>query len=261
MMINNNFFYVISPLEQFVITPLNISVGGWYLTATNQLFALFFLVIFLVAFLLGFLFPKTFSLKVIRTEAEHVFGFVYAFVEAILVDNIKHEKKYQFMPYVLATFLLVFAANACGLIPYTLAVTGQLAFTLTLALNTFLVCLIVSIKEHKIRFFQRFFPGNLNIFLAPLLVPIEVISFFFQPISLAVRLFANIMAGHILMIVFGGFIVALGKLVGMLGVVAWIIPVLVLIPLCILEMAVACIQAYVFTLLTCIYINDSLNLH
>jgi len=105
-----------------------------------------------------------------------------------------------------------------------------------------------------------FFPGNLDIALSPLLVPIEVISFLFQPISLGVRLFANIMAGHILMNVFSLFIWMLAKLSGLMFTSA-IIPVLILVPLCVLELAVALIQTYVFCLLTCIYLNDVINLH
>jgi ATP synthase subunit 6 len=257
-----NFNLLNSPFEPFVVNVLftQTAFGFHFFTVTNQLIMLA-LFVFSISYGLVCLWkPKVFSPRAISSRAEMLLALIYSFILDLVDDNIHYAHKGEFVPYMFTLFLFVFGLNASGLIPYTFAVTGQLAFTLTMSYTSFIAYTIIGFRLHGIKFFGRFFPGNLSVFLAPLLVPIEVISYIFQPISLGVRLFANIMAGHILLLVFSGFIWIISHASGLLYL-SQLIPIAILIFLCILEAAVALIQAYVFCLLTAIYFNDSINLH
>ncbi len=247
-----------SPLEVFSVHPM-IAISD-YITITNQFYALFLITIFIILILSG-MFNKNDELEVIGvTRIEAILTLLYNFVVDLVNSNIHSETKGELVPFIFTTFITILTINLTGLIPYSFAISGQIAFTASFSYITFFASILIGWRTHGKRFFGRFFPGNLDIALSPLLVPIEVISFLFQPISLGVRLFANIMAGHILMNVFSLFIWMLAKLSGLMFTSA-IIPVLILVPLCVLELAVALIQTYVFCLLTCIYLNDVINLH
>lgn len=251
-----------SPLELFILQKfMNLKIFGFQVfSLTNQLIMIALFVLLVVWLTISLLNKDFSSTKAMRTPTFVLFTKVYKFILGLVDDNIHTPDKGIFVPYIFTLFIIVAGFNIIGLIPYTFAVTGQLAFTLTLSYLTFFLTLFAGFKKHGTHYFARFFPGNLNIALAPILVPIELVSYFFQPISLAVRLFANIMAGHILLNVFSMFVFMLASASGSLALMQ-IIPLFLLIPLCLLELAVALIQAYVFCLLTCIYINDTLNLH
>lgn len=249
---------LLSPLEPFYLHPM-VAISD-YITITNQFYALFLITFFIILTLSG-MFNKNDELEVLgTTRIEAIFILIYNFVVDLVNSNIHSETKGELVPFIFTTFITILIINLSGLIPYSFAISGQIAFTASFSYITFFASIIIGWRTHGKRFFGRFFPGNLDIALSPLLVPIELISFLFQPISLGVRLFANIMAGHILMNVFSLFIWMLAKLSGIMFTSA-IIPVLILVPLCVLELAVALIQTYVFCLLTCIYLNDVINLH
>lgn len=258
----SNHFFISSPLEPFFIKTFTFSNSFFfkYFTATNQLIAYIFLILVFVYLLSLLIFPNFFSLKIVKENGLIIIMAIYSFVEKLVDETIKHPRKKEFLPFVLSVYFFVTGANLLSLIPYNYAITGQIAVTLTLSLITFFTTLIIGLKIHKLHFFGKFFPGNLDILLMPILVPVEFISYLFQPISLAVRLFANIMAGHILIWVFTMFTVWISTFSGILSL-GFLVPFLILFPLVVLEIAVAFIQGYVFCLLVCIYINDTINLH
>jgi len=150
-------------------------------------------------------------------------------------------------------FMFVLFGNFLGMLPYSFTFTSHIAVTLSMALVIFVLVTIIAFFKHGTRFFSFFLPAGVPIFLAPLLIVIEVISYFTRPFSLSIRLFANMMAGHTLLKVVGGFVFPLG----ILGFV----PLAGLVAITGLEFLIAFLQAYIFTILTCIYINDAINLH
>jgi ATP synthase subunit 6 len=165
-----------------------------------------------------------------------------------------------FFPFVFALCLFVLCANVSGLVPYSFTTTSHLVVTLSLALIVFGGVNVLSVQAHGSHVLSSFHPNGTSLGLALLLVPIEVVSFLFKPLSLGVRLFANMMAGHTLLKVIGGFAWAIIRGGGMLFV-AHLLPLAVLVLLIGLELGVALIQAYVFTILTCIYLHDGIHLH
>jgi ATP synthase subunit 6 len=160
--------------------------------------------------------------------------------------------------FTLFTFILI--SNIIGLVPYSFTVTSHLIVTFALALMTFIGINLICIREHGINMLSLFLPPGSSMVLAFLLVPIEIVSYIFRPISLSVRLFANMMAGHTLLKVIAGFAWTM-MLAGGGLLVAHVIPLAILVVLMLLEFGVAVIQAYVFTILTCIYLNDAIHLH
>jgi ATP synthase subunit 6 len=180
-------------------------------------------------------------------------------IMTLLEDNLG-KKADIYIPFVLAIFLFVIQSNLIGLVPYSFTVTSHLIVTFALALTIFVGCNIIGVQYHKINLLSLFFPQGTSLPLALLLVPIELVSYIFKPVSLAVRLFANMMAGHTLLKVIAGFAWTMMK-GGVFLLIAHFVPLVVLVLLVGLELGVAMIQAYVFTILTCIYLNDSINLH
>jgi ATP synthase subunit 6 len=185
---------------------------------------------------------------------------VYETTSQILFDNLNKEGE-KYFPFVSVLFLFILLVNLVGLIPYSFTITSHLIITFTLSLSIFIGLNIICINIYKLETLSLFIPSNTSISLAFLLVPIEFISYFFKPISLGVRLFANLMAGHTLLKVIVGFSWSMLLLDNLFISVLHIIPLIILILLTGLELGVAVIQAYVFTILTCIYLNDSVNLH
>ena len=156
--------------------------------------------------------------------------------------------------------MFIAGMNLIGLVPYSYTVTSHFIVTLALSFSIFIGMNIICIRLHKLEFFSLFLPAGTSFALAFLLVPVELISYIFKPLSLAIRLFCNMMAGHTLLKVFAGFSWSLMHFSGVLFLLQ-IVPLLILIPLYGLEFGVALIQAFVFSLLTCIYLNDAVNLH
>ena len=183
----------------------------------------------------------------------------YETISQLLFDNINIEGE-KYFPFVSVLFTFILFSNLIGLIPYSFTITSHLIVTFTLSLSIFIGVNIICIKRYKAHMLSLFIPANTSFGLALLLVPIEFVSYIFKPISLGVRLFANLMAGHTLLKVIVGFSWSMLLLEDLLAVVH-VVPLLVLILLVGLELGVAIIQAYVFTILTCIYLNDGINLH
>ena len=151
-------------------------------------------------------------------------------------------------------------ANLAGLLPFSFTVTSHLVVTFAFAAFIFLICVIIGIALHGFRFFGLFFPAGTPIYLAPILIPIEIISFLSRPITLSLRLFANMTAGHLLLKIFAGFVISLGVAGGIWAAVS-VLPFAMTVAFFALELIVAVLQAYVFALLTSVYLNDSINLH
>jgi F-type H+-transporting ATPase subunit a len=181
----------------------------------------------------------------------------YEFV-AGMVRSAAGEHGMRFFPMVFCLFIFILMCNVVGLIPYSFTVTSHIIVTALLALLVFFTVVIIGIKEHGLGFFKLFVPSGVPIYILPLVVAIEIISFLSRPLSHSVRLFANMLAGHITLNVFGGFCVMLLGAGAALKVVA-ILPFAMTIGLYALELLVAFLQAYVFTMLTCMYLNDALH--
>jgi len=181
----------------------------------------------------------------------------YEFVADTLRSAIGEEGM-KFFPFVFTMFMFVVVANLIGIIPYTFTVTSHIIVTLALALTVFLTVFIYGIFKNGLKFFKLFVPSGIPIYILPLIVVIEIISFLSRPVSHSVRLFANMLAGHITLKVFAGFVASLGAL-GAAGWAGAVLPLAMTTALTALELLVAFLQAYVFAILTCIYLNDALH--
>jgi ATP synthase subunit 6 len=185
---------------------------------------------------------------------------MYTFIQNMLVVETAGEKAAKYFPLILATFLFVLSCNVLGMTPYTFTATSHIAVTFFFALGLFIGINIIGFQEHGVHFFSFFLPAGVPLGLAPLLVMIELISYVFRVISLSVRLFANMMAGHTLLKILANFAWTMMQAGGGLAI-ASLGPLLVVWALTGLELAIAFLQAYVFTILTCIYLSDALHLH
>ena len=165
----------------------------------------------------------------------------------------------RFFPFVFTIFMFVLTLNMLGLIPYGFTVTSHVIITAALALMVFFTVLIYGLIRHGLHFFNLFVPKGVPIYILPMIVAIEILSFISRPISHSVRLFANMLAGHITLKVFAGFIILLGGALGAIGWVGGVLPFAMIVALTALEMLVAFLQAYVFAILTCIYLNDAIH--
>ncbi len=183
----------------------------------------------------------------------------YETVMSMCVDTIGPEGK-KFFPIVFTLFFFILFGNLLGVFPYFFTFTSHIAVTMALSLFVFILTTVVALREHGLHFFSYFKPEGIPPVLAPLMVAIEIISYLSRIISLSVRLFANMMAGHVMLKVFGSFIVMLGG-VGILGLVPAGLSLAVNSMLIGFEILVACLQAYVFAVLTCIYLHDAVHLH
>jgi F-type H+-transporting ATPase subunit a len=164
----------------------------------------------------------------------------------------------RFFPLVFSLFMFIFVSNIVGIIPYTFTVSSHIIVTLSLALLVFLTVIVCGFYKNGLKFFKIFVPSGIPLVIMPLVVLIEIISFFSRPISHSVRLFANMLAGHVTLKVFASFVTMLGAL-GYIGKVGALLPLGLTVALTALELMVAFLQAYVFTILTCIYLNDAIH--
>lgn len=249
-----------SPLEQFqIINILKLDILGFDFSLTNT-------AVFLAVGLFSFLFvaysvlSKTGNFYIVPGRIQGVLESVYVVVYGLIHDNVGVVGK-AFFPYVFTLFTFVLTLNIIGLVPYSFTVTSHLIVTFALALTTFIGINIICASKHGRNMFSLFLPSGSSLVLALLLVPIEIVSYIFRPISLSVRLFANMMAGHTLLKVIVGFAWTMMLTGNGLLLLGHLIPLIVLIALMFLETGVAIIQAYVFTILVCIYLNDAINLH
>jgi F-type H+-transporting ATPase subunit a len=177
-----------------------------------------------------------------------------------MVDQNIGPKGKAFVPLIFSLFLFILVANIVGLFPFSFTVTSHIAVTFAFAALIFVLCVVIGIARHGVHFLSLFVPANTPWPLLILIIPIEIISFLSRPLTLAIRLFANMTAGHILLKVFAGFVISLGAAGGLLAILSPV-PFVLTVAFFALELLVAVVQAYVFALLTCIYLNDSINLH
>ena len=245
------------PMEQFEIHPIiPLEVGGIDISFTNS--SLWMCIV--VASISLFLTTAASSRSVVPSRMQSLAEISYNFI-ADMIRSAAGSDGLRFFPFVYALFMFVLFANLFGLIPFLHAftVTSHIIVTLALALVVFTMVIVVGVLKHGFRFLKLFVP-DVPWYMLPLLTVIEVISFLSRPLSLSVRLFANMLAGHIMLTVFGGFVVSLAAAGGALSFLS-IAPMLGIIGVSALEFLVAFLQAYVFAILTCIYLNDALHLH
>jgi F-type H+-transporting ATPase subunit a len=185
---------------------------------------------------------------------------LYDFVHRMCVDQIGEEGK-KYFPFIFTLFTFILFGNLFGLIPYQFTFTSHLAITATLALFVVGLATVVGLRTHGLHFFSYFLPKGLPIVLAPLIVVVEVISYLSRPVSLSFRLFANMMAGHVVFEVFASFMVVMASALGIIGYVMAVGPFALDVAMTGFELLVAALQAYVFAVLTCMYLHDAVHLH
>ena len=184
----------------------------------------------------------------------------YEFVAGMLKENIGAEGR-KFFPFIFSLFMFILFCNLLGMLPYSFTVTSHIAVTLALALLVFFTVIIVGVVKHGFHFLHLFIPSGIPGWMVPIIFPIEIVSFLARPISLSLRLAVSMMAGHVLLKVMAGFVIGLGTASLAVGGIGGIIPLAFISMLIGLEIFVAFLQAFIFSLLTTIYLNDALNLH
>jgi F-type H+-transporting ATPase subunit a len=238
-----------SPLHQFVIdrlVPLN--VGGLDLSFSNS--ALFMAIA--VAAITAFLVLSMSGAKLVPSRWQSAAEMSYEFIANMVRDNVGGAGK-PYFPFVFSLFMFVLFGNLIGMVPYSFTYTSHIIVTFALAAFIFIGVTLIALARHGWHFFTYFAPKGMPLALQVILVPIEIISYVIRPMTLSIRLFANMMAGHTMLFIFAGFVVAMG----LFG----IFPLALNIFFILLELLVAVLQAYVFTILTCIYLHDAIHLH
>ena len=242
------------PIHQFQISRwVPIEIGGLDLSFTNS--SAFMVAVVVVAG--GFVYLSSASRGLVPSRMQSIAEMSYEFVANMLRDAAGSQGM-KFFPFVFSLFMFVLFANLFGLFPYFFTVTSHIIVTFALALLVIGTVLVYGFMKHGFGFLKLFVPEGVPGVLVPLVVAIEVISFLSRPISLSVRLFANMLAGHITLKVFAGFVTSLGAM-GAIGVGGAILPLAMTVALTGLEFLVAFLQAYVFAVLTCMYLNDALH--
>ena len=242
-----------SPLEQFTIkTLVPINVAGVDISFTNSSLWMFISVISAVSF---FMFATS-GRKIVPGPFQAFAENLFDTAGNIVSDNIGSGGK-AFFPAVFSLFIFVLFGNLIGLVPGAFTFTSHIAVTGAMAMIIFSFVTLFGIFKHGFKSFGLFFPSGAPIVSAPVLIPIEIVSYFSRPVSLAVRLFANMVAGHVLLKVIAGFVVSLGATYILPGIV----PFVAVVAITVLEIMVAVIQAYVFAILTCVYLHDAIHLH
>ena len=245
-----------SPVEQFTIkTLMHIELFGYDVSFSNSALFMMLTVILSVAYLTYAMRNRAMVPGRLQASAE----MLYEFVSEMVRSNVGSEGR-PFFPFIFTLFIFLLFGNMLGLIPYSYTFTSQIVVTFVLAAFIFVGVTLVALIKHGMHFFTFFVPPGAPKVLIPFLIIIEVISYFVRPVSLSVRLFANMLAGHTMLKVFAGLAVMITG-AGGVAVAGSILPFLALIGLTGLEVLVAGLQAYVFTILTCMYLNDALHLH
>jgi F-type H+-transporting ATPase subunit a len=242
---------VASPLEQFAIQDVSaplFTIGGHHIAVTNSAIFMMAAVVISSALLLGGASKGAMIPGRVQAMAE----LFYEFIANMIRDNVGSAGK-KFFPFIFSLFIFTLFGNILGMLPYGYTFTSQIAVTFFMAIVVFLGVTLIGLAKHGLHFFSLFFPHGAPLFTAPILIPIELVSYLSRPISLSVRLFANMTVGHVLLKVLAGFVVALG--------IFGVVPLAVLVAITALELLVALLQAYIFTILCCIYLNDALHLH
>ncbi len=239
-----------SPMEQFNIEPLiPIHIGGYDISYTNSAMFMTFAVLLTALLFWGATRHRTMVPGRLQATAE----MLYEFVAGMVKENTGQEGM-KYFPFIFTLFLFILFGNFLGLMPYAFTYTSHIVVTAAMALFVFVSVTIIGFARHGLHFFILFVPPGAPLGIAIILAPLEFFSYLIRPVSLSLRLFANMLAGHVLLKVLAGFIISLGLVFG-------IIPFAAVFAVTFLEIMVAAIQAYVFALLTCIYLNDAIHLH
>ena len=240
-----------NPMHQFKVNRIGpeINIGGLDLSFTN---ASLFMILSASAICI-ILFFSTKNRNLIPNEIQLISESLYNFIAKMISDTAGSKAK-PYFPFIFSLFVFVLFCNMIGMLPYAFTVTSHIIVTLVMAIFIFVAVTIIGFLNHGLKYLKIFVPSGVPVALLPLITVIEIISYLSRPISLSVRLFANMMAGHTMLKVFGGFVISLGLIGG------WL-PLTFSVALTGLEILVAFLQAYVFAILTCIYLNDALNLH
>jgi len=246
----------VDPIHQFQIVNLFpvAKIGNVEIAFTNSAAFMMLAVAALTVFLVGATARRSLVPSRLQSAAEISYEFV-----ASTIRSTAGSEGMKFFPFVFSIFMFVLTLNMMGLIPYAFTVTSQIIITAALAITVFLIVLIYGLWRHGLHFFNLFVPKGVPIYILPLIVAIEILSFLSRPISHSVRLFANMLAGHITLKVFASFIILLGGSLGAIGWVGGMLPFAMVVVLFALETLVAFLQAYVFAILTCIYLNDAIH--
>ena len=245
------------PLDQFKIQPLiPIHIGGLDASFTNS--ALLMCVAVLLAGVVVIWGTRKRALVPGRWQS--LAEISYEFIAGMIDDNVGHEGQ-QYFPFIFTLFMFIFFGNVLGLIPYGYTFTSQIIVTFAMAAVVFIGVTIIGIAKHGWHFLSFFVPHGVPLVLLFLLVPIELLSYIIRPFTLSIRLFANMMAGHTMLAIFAGFVVPLAVIATVSLRPLAIVPLGVDVLLIFLELLVAVLQAYVFTILTCLYLRDAIHLH
>jgi F-type H+-transporting ATPase subunit a len=246
---------MIDPIEQFHIEKLFTigHIGSHEIAFTNSSAYMFGSVALISLLMIGGMAGR----RMVPGRIQSVAELSYEFVATTIRSNAGKEGM-KFFPLVFSIFMLLTVSNVLGVIPYGFTISSHIIVTAALALLVFFTVLIYGLYKNGLKFFKIFIPSGVPIFVMPIVVPIEILSFFLRPVSHSVRLFANMLAGHIALAVFASFIPMLAGL-GIAGYLGAVLPLGMVIALTALELLVAFLQAYVFTILTVIYINDAIH--
>lgn len=239
-----------SPLEQFkIIRHIPLEVAGLDISFTNSALCMVIAIALITLLMTKGMQARALVPGRIQSLAE----ILYEFVANILQEN-AGKKGMQYFPFVFTLFMFILVANLMGMIPLSFTTTSHIVVTFALAMMVFLGVTAIGFMRHGFHYLSLFVPAGVPWYMLLLLVPIEMLSYLTRPISLSVRLFANMLAGHTMLKVFAGFVIGLGLIGG------WL-PLAFIVVFTGLEVMIAALQAYVFAVLTCIYLNDALNLH
>ncbi len=244
------------PIHQFHISKIYTlgTVGGHEIAFTNSALFMGIAVIGISLLMIG----ATASRSLVPGRTQSLAEMSYEFV-ADMIRSTAGPDGMRFFPFVFTLFMFILVLNLLGMVPLGgFTVTSHIVITAALALTVFFTVIIYGLAHNGVRFFRLFVPSGIPIYILPLIVLIEVMSFLSRPISHSVRLFANMLAGHITLKVFAGFIIMLGAF-GVGGWVGAVLPLALTVALTALELLVAFLQAYVFAILTCIYLNDAIH--
>ena len=244
----------IDALGQFELTSVFGPIGASVrFTQSNML------MLVAAALILGLLYFGMRAKSVVPGRLQAAAELSYDFVHRMCIDQIGEEGK-RFFPFIFTLFFFILMGNLLGLLPFSFTYTSHIAVTGALAILVIVMVTVVALRIHGLHFFSYFFPAGAPKLLAPLIIPVEIISYLSRPVSLSIRLFANMVAGHVMFEVFASFVVMLAG-AGALGVFGSIFPLGLNVVLVGFELLVACLQAYVFAILTCIYLHDAVHLH
>jgi len=247
---------MIDPIHQFNIDKIFTigHIGNQEIAFTNSSAYMFGSVALISLLMIGGVAGRQMVPGRIQSVAELSYEFV-----ANTVRSTAGTEGMKFFPLVFSIFMLLTVSNIVGIIPYAFTISSHIIVTAALALLVFFTVLIYGLYKNGLKFFKLFVPTGVPIYILPLVMFIEILSFFLRPVSHSVRLFANMLAGHIALKVFAGFVAMLGVSLGALGWAGGMLPLALTVALTALELLVAFLQAYVFAILTCIYLNDAIH--